>query len=214
MITINRRLAETLLRFRPLRHMQASGLHARVTTPGFSRLGIPPPSGDVASRKPFRPYCMPERPWGFPFKAFPPRRSSTCLQANALMSLREPLPLFSSEVEKRTRGTDRLQSVTPRSDPYKPHGPKDVQHADAFLGLCLPRVLSPLASGTEAPNSHELGRPVSPRRGPRKRRQLAPRSVTNQRIGMTSPEASDPSEVSHLIRDLVGVVRTNPSRMS
>jgi hypothetical protein len=86
---------------------------------------------------------MPERPWDSPFRAFPPEQCRTCFQAVALVSLQKPLPSFSSEEEKETRGVDRLQSVAHRPDPYPPGRPKATQRADALLGLSLPRVFSP-----------------------------------------------------------------------
>lgn len=106
------------MRFLPLRHIRESRLPTGFASPGSGRNGIPPPASDVTSCKPFRFYFIPERPWGLPFRAFPPERSRTCLQVVTLMPLRKPLPLFSSEVEKRTRGIDRLQSFAPRPGPY------------------------------------------------------------------------------------------------
>jgi hypothetical protein len=89
---------------------------------------------------------------GFTLQGVSPERSRTCLQAGALLSLRKPLPSFSSEEEKETRGVDRLQSVAPRSDPYPPDNPKEAQRADALLRLCLPRVFSPCGRRGQAPN--------------------------------------------------------------
>jgi hypothetical protein len=138
------------------------GYHTRLRPPGDSS-----PPWRRSSHEPFRPYFMPERPWGSPFKAFPPGRCRTCFQADALVPLRKPLPLFSSEVEKRTRGVDRLQSFYHLPDPYLPNEPKYEQQADAFVRFRLPRVFSPPAAGTAAPNFHVLQRPTRPRRGPR-----------------------------------------------
>lgn len=124
---------------------------------------------------------MPERPWGSPFKAYPPGRSRACHQATALMPLRRPLPLFSSEVEKRTRGIDRLQSLALRPEPHPACGPKDANRAGALLGLSLPRVFSPPDRRSQAANSRTLQRPASARRGPSIHgQQPASRSITSQ----------------------------------
>lgn len=138
------------------------GYLTRLKPPGDSS-----PPWRRSSCEPFRPCFMPERPWGSLFKAFPPERCRTCFQADALVPLRKPLPLFSSEVEKRTRGVDRLQSLYHLPDPYLPNEPKNEQQADAFMRFRLPRVFSPPVAGTAAPNSHVLQRPTRPRRGPR-----------------------------------------------
>jgi hypothetical protein len=89
---------------------------------------------------------------GFTLQGVSPERSRTCFQAAALLSLRKPLPSFSSEEEKETRGVDRLQSFAPRPDPYPPDNPKEVQRADALLRLCPPRVFSPYSRRGQAPN--------------------------------------------------------------
>lgn len=120
---------------------------------------------------------------GFTLQGFSPERSRTCFQAVALLSLRKPLPSFSSEEEKETRGVDRLQSFAPRSDPYPPNSPKAAQRADALLRFCLPRVFSPCNRWGQAPNSNALQTPRSPRRGPGVPRRPVPRSITNCRIG-------------------------------
>lgn len=89
---------------------------------------------------------------GFTLQGVSPERSCTCFQAAALLSLRKPLPSFSSEEEKETRGVDRLQSFAPRPDPFPPDIPKDTRRADALLGFCLPRVFSPSSRRGQAPN--------------------------------------------------------------
>jgi hypothetical protein len=186
------------LRFQSLRHIQESRLHAGVASPGYEPLGDSSPLQRRTSCKPFRPCFMPERPWDSPYRAFPPKRCRTCLQAVALVSLRKSLPSFSSEEEKETREVDRLQSVAHRSDPYPPDRPKADQRADALMRLGLPRVFSPGGRRGQAPNSHALQTPCSPRRGPGSPRRTALRSITNRRIGIDSLEPSDPSEVFDL----------------
>jgi hypothetical protein len=89
---------------------------------------------------------------GFTLQGVSPERSRTCLQAHALLSLRKPLPSFSSEEEKETRGVDRLQSFAPRPGPFPPGTPKDAQRADALLRLSPPRVFSPYSRRGQAPN--------------------------------------------------------------
>ena len=89
---------------------------------------------------------------GFTLQGVSPKQSRTCLQAAALLSLRKPLPSFSSEEEKETRGVDRLQSFTLRSGPFPPSAPKDAQRADALLRFCLPREFSPCSRRGQAPN--------------------------------------------------------------
>jgi hypothetical protein len=89
---------------------------------------------------------------GFTLQGVSPERSRTCLQAVALLSLRKPLPSFSSEEEKETRGVDRLQSFAPRPGPFPPDIPKEARRVDALMRLCLPRVFSPCSRRGQAPN--------------------------------------------------------------
>lgn len=80
-------------------------------------------------------------PMGFPLQGFLLRgRSMSCLQDLASVPLRKPLPLFSSEVEKRARGVARLQSINLRSDRYsardtRSHTKPMPSWGSAFLGF-------------------------------------------------------------------------------
>jgi hypothetical protein len=114
---------------------------------------------------------------GFTLQGVSPERSRTCLQAHALLSLRKPLPSFSSEEEKETRGVDRLQSFAPRSGPFPPGTPKDARRADALLGLCLPRVFSPAIGGARPRTKTHFRRRAPPDGGQKVHDDLCPEAL-------------------------------------
>lgn len=94
---------------------------ARLQPPGDSS-----PPWRHSSRKPFRPCCMPERPWGFPFKAFPPEGAVPV--SRSMLSCRYGNPFLSSLLRLRREPgesigfrallTSRIRACGTNRNPY------------------------------------------------------------------------------------------------